>query len=96
MTRDHHTTGQPPQFAQCAQEFKHLDGSRSSWRTARPADAKAKANDRAFRRALRNYRKYVIPMAETGHKVMESWLTLAIAGAAFVAVLLWQAGVFGP
>jgi hypothetical protein len=27
---------------------------------------------------------------------MESWLTLAIAGAAFVAVLLWQAGVFGP
>lgn len=90
--RDHHVAGQPPQFAQCAQEFKHLDGSRSNWRTARPADT----SKRAFRRALRNYRKHVIPMAETGHKVMESWLTLAIAGAAFVAVLLWQAGVFKP
>jgi hypothetical protein len=70
------------------------DEYKMDWRTARPADTKA--NDRAFRRALRNYRKYVIPMAETGHKVMESWLTLAIAGAAFVAVLLWQAGVFTP
>jgi hypothetical protein len=92
MSRDHHTAGQPPQFAQCAQEFKRLDGSRSSWRTARPADAKA--NDRAFRRALRNYRKYVIPMAETGHKVMAARCFLVLLGLICVGILLWQAGVF--
>jgi hypothetical protein len=43
---------------------------------------------RAFRRALRNYRGKVHPMAESGHSIVDSWYFLIPFGLMVVGVLI--------
>lgn len=70
-------------------------GLTDDWRNARPADpAVLRRERRAFRKADRNYRRNVIPMAEVGHSIADSWYFLIPFGLMCVGVILWRAGCF--
>jgi len=71
--RDHHVAGQAP-----------------DWRTAKPGHkAPARRLPKNVRKALRDYRRKVIPMAE--HHDSVTWPKLALIGVAAIAILLARA-----
>jgi ribosomal protein S5 len=62
------------------------------WRASKPAHkTPARRLPKAVRKALRDYRRNVIPMADSD---TITWPVLALIGVVAVAILLWQAGVF--
>lgn len=70
----------------------HHDEYKNDWRRSRPADSHT--DKRAFRKALRAYRRNVHPMADEPHSFIDSWIFLVPIGLMCVGVLLWRAGVF--
>jgi hypothetical protein len=87
---DHCVAGRHPKFSRSAQAFRHPDGTSADWRTARPA-VDTRAEKRAFKRALRNYRKHVHPMADEPHSFWDSWLVLVPFGLMCFGILLARA-----
>lgn len=76
-----------------------------NWRTARPgmpAGLRRRfalwragmGERRAFRKAYRAYRDRVIPMAEIGNRLVDSWWVLTPLGLMCLWALLDAAGVF--
>jgi len=74
-TREHHVAGQAP-----------------DWRASKPAHkAPARRLPKAVRKALRDYRRKVIPMADEPRSLVDSWPFLVCALAIAVAILLGRA-----
>lgn len=59
------------------------------WRRSHPG--RARDEKRAFRKALRSYRRHVRPMADEPHSLLDSWPFLIPFGLMCVGVLLARA-----
>lgn len=80
QTREHYVAGQAP-----------------DWRAAKPGHGRSVAHDAArsstFKRAMRNYRRKVVPMAEEPRSLIDSWPFLVCFG--IVVGILYVARSFG-
>jgi hypothetical protein len=109
-TRDHHVARRAPASKRPSQAFRHYDGRACDWRDERPARNQARhprtlrqrfilwravrRERRAFRKAYRAYRGRVIPMAELGNRLIDSWLVLIPLGLMCLWAVLYSAGFF--
>lgn len=65
------------------------------WRAVKPGHkAPPRRLPKSVRKALRDYRRNVIPMADEPRDLVDCWPFLVCGLVIAVAILLWQAGVF--